>query len=68
MGMLVRTGKWIVGAALLSSSIFASPPDETVAREAFLKKDYATAFRNWKPLADRGDANAQYNLANWVCA
>jgi len=63
MTKLVRTGRWIVGAALLSSSIFAAPPDESVARDAFLKKDYATAYRNWKPLADHGDANAQFNLA-----
>jgi uncharacterized protein len=61
--MLIRTGTLIVGAALLTSSICASPPDETAGREAFLNKDYAAAYRNWKPLADRGDANAQFNLA-----
>jgi TPR repeat protein len=59
----ILTGKLIIGAALLTSSICASPPDETAGRDAFLKKDYATAYRNWKPLADAGDANAQFNLA-----
>ena len=24
--------------------------------------DYATALRLWRPLADQGDASAQYNL------
>ena len=24
--------------------------------------DYATALREWKPLAEQGDADAQYNL------
>jgi hypothetical protein len=62
MTMLVRTGKWIIGAALLSSSICASPPAESTGREAFLRKDYAAAYRAWKPFADRGDADAQYNL------
>lgn len=53
----------ITGAALLASSALATPPDESAGREAFLKKDYAAAYRNWKPLADGGDANAQFNLA-----
>jgi TPR repeat protein len=29
---------------------------------AFDKKDYAVALQKWKPLAERGDANAQYFL------
>ena len=60
--MLIRTGTLIIGATLLAGSICASPPDETAGGDAFLKKDYAAAYRNWKPLADRGDANAQFNL------
>lgn len=30
--------------------------------QAFEKKDYATALKEWQPIAQRGDANAQYNL------
>ena len=31
---------------------------------AFEEGDYATAFREWKPLAKQGDASAQYNLGH----
>ncbi len=30
--------------------------------EAYKRGDYATAHRVWKPLAEQGDASAQYNL------
>jgi len=30
--------------------------------DAFRKGDYATALREWEPLADQGDATAQYNV------
>ena len=29
---------------------------------AYERGDYATALREWRPLAEQGDANAQYNL------
>ena len=29
---------------------------------AFKKRDYATALREWTPLANRGDADAQFGL------
>ncbi|MFH0810422.1 MAG: hypothetical protein V2A77_08160 [Pseudomonadota bacterium] len=32
------------------------------AEAAFLQKDYATAVRLWRPLADQGDAKAQSRL------
>lgn len=31
--------------------------------EALLQKDYATALREWQPLAEQGDPRAQYQLA-----
>ncbi len=34
--------------------------DEGVA--AFMRGDYATAFREWRPLAEQGNASAQNNL------
>ena len=30
--------------------------------EAYKLGDYSTALKEWKPLAEQGDANAQYNL------
>lgn len=30
--------------------------------DAYNKGDYATALKEWQPLAEQGDANAQYNL------
>ena len=35
--------------------------DEGVA--AFKRGDYATALREWRPLAEQGDADTQFNLA-----
>ncbi len=29
---------------------------------AYKRGDYATALREWRPLAEQGDANAQYNV------
>jgi len=36
--------------------------DGQVAADAYKRADYATALREWRPLAEQGDANAQYNL------
>ena len=33
--------------------------------EAYNSGDYATAIREWKPLAEKGMADAQFNLA-WM--
>ena len=30
---------------------------------ALMEKDYATALREWQPLAEQGDPKAQYQLA-----
>ena len=29
---------------------------------AYERQDYATAYRQWRPLADQGNASAQHNL------
>jgi TPR repeat protein len=31
-------------------------------REAYERKDYASALREWRPLAERGDARSQLNI------
>ena len=45
---------------LLTSAFVQAGFDEGVA--AADKGDYQTAFKEWKPLAEQGDASAQYNL------
>ena len=40
----------------------ASSGDVQKGWDAYDKKDYATALREWKPFAERGDAYAQTNL------
>lgn len=46
----------LVGAAKNQPSIFAA------GLAAYKKEYYATAIRIWKPLADLGNIDAQYNL------
>ncbi len=36
--------------------------DFKAGKEAYLRGDYATALKEWRPLAEQGDALAQYNL------
>ena len=33
--------------------------------DAYLKGDYTTALKEFKPLAEGGDKDAQYLLASW---
>ncbi len=37
-------------------------PDFDIGRAAYVRGDYATAAKTWHPLAERGHADAQYNL------
>ena len=37
--------------------------DFQAGKAAFDRGDYATALKEWQPLAEQGDAEAQYNLA-----
>jgi uncharacterized protein len=49
---LLMLGLAITGPAL------AKPFED--AKAAYQKGDYVTALRLWRPLADAGDANAQF--------
>ena len=40
----------------------AAGQDYNKGHEAYGRGDYATALREWRPLAEAGDADAQYNL------
>ena len=59
-----RTLKHAIAAILLVLSpagpVAAGPLEDADA--ALKRRDYATALRFIRPLAERGDANAQYNL------
>ena len=47
---------------LFSGSSVVLADDLQDANDAYLKKDYKTAFKLWLPLAEKGNANAQNNL------
>lgn len=51
-------------AFFLSIAIFAAPiwADFEAGMDAYGRGDYATALREWRPLAERGHPGAQYNL------
>ena len=49
-----------VGLGLLAAMPVSA--DFAAGRAAYDAGDYATALREWRPLAEQGHANAQYNL------
>ena len=49
----------VVNAAQPLTNTDAAVADFNAGLEAYKRKDYATAFRDLKPLAERGDARAQ---------
>ncbi len=53
----------VVAIAILLS-LLATPAWAGFAEgvAAYERGDYATALREWRPLAEQGDAEAQYNL------
>jgi TPR repeat protein len=52
------TGTWLL---LASPACIAGAREDGAA--AFSQRDYATAIRLWRPLAEQGDAEAENNLA-----
>ena len=50
------------GLALLLWSGSSVAADVPAGLQAFRNGDYATAYREWKPAAERGQPDAQYNL------
>ena len=51
-------------ALVLSIAYLAAPAwaDFKTGEKAYQSGDYATALREWQPLADQGQAGAQYQL------
>ena len=58
--MLRRIAKGLVLALLLTLPATAQDHQKGVA--AYKRGDYATALKEWRPLAEQGHANAQDNL------
>ncbi len=52
----------IVLVLALALSAHALAADLEVGNEAYDRGDYVTALREWRPLAEQGDAGAQFNL------
>ncbi len=59
--MILKRGILAVFLALMLT-VPVSAADWQVGREAYERGDYATALKEWRPLAEQGDAGAQYNL------
>ena len=59
--MILKRGVLFVFLALVLSGP-ASAADFQAGLEAAERGDYATALKEWRPLAERGDTFAQYNL------
>ncbi len=47
---------------LLASTAAGHAQDFQKGLDAFNKQDYASALREWRPLAEKGNASAQFNL------
>ena len=55
---------WLLAAAagaIMTAPAMAQSVEAGIA--AWRANNYEEAIRQWRPLADRGDADAQYNLA-----
>ncbi len=61
----MKYGKWPLLAALMltASPVLAQQTSVRAGVEAWQAGNYDVAIRQWRPLADQGDADAQYNLA-----
>ena len=57
---------WMLGSLLAGAALLGASPalaDVKTGVDAWTRGDFAAAIREWQPLADRGDADAQFNLA-----
>lgn len=60
---LFATAAALAGAGLSAAAAQPVPGDVRAGIDAWAAQDYDQAVQIWRPLADRGDADAQYNLA-----
>src|SRR5262245_29267203 len=70
--MNVRARRWTFATALclIATAVSAQPGSQLTSQngvlagvQAWQAGNYDEAIRQWRPLADRGDADAQYNIA-----
>lgn len=69
VGMSALSGRFVLVllALFFSSMPAAAPANFEQGMNAMLEGNYAEAYCRWKPLAERGNADAQYNLG-WLYA
>jgi uncharacterized protein len=60
---LLATAAALAGAGLSAAAAQPAPGDVRAGIDAWAAQNYEEAVQIWRPLADRGDADAQYNLA-----
>ncbi len=51
-----------LGVSIVLLSLLAFAADFQAGLDAYNRGDFATALKEWQPLADQGEANSQYNL------
>src|SRR5918911_1031109 len=54
--------RWLRVAMMLSFAVHLLHADFAAGLSAYKAKDYATAVKEWLPLAEAGDAPSQFNL------
>ena len=59
---MIKKIKILIVTVFLTAFGGATYADYQDGVDAYIKGDYKTAFKEWQPLADQGDADAQYNL------
>jgi len=62
MKAILRTGFLALAIMALAVPADAGPVEDGLA--AAERRDYAAALKYWRPLAEQGNAFAQYNLGN----
>lgn len=55
--------RWMIGLLLVVASIGIEAADFEKGLVAYNSGDYEAAFKEWQPLAEQGNADAQFNLA-----
>lgn len=64
MGRLRRYGPAALGLVAMLWLVSATAAELGAGKKAVARGDYAAALGIWRPLAERGDADAQYNLGH----
>jgi len=61
------TKPWLVLSIVFGLVLVLAPPawpDFQAGKDAYDRGDYDTALKEWRPLAEQGDADAQHQLGN----